>query len=175
MNSTYNVDAGRFLLLSKNVPLACAALKEWMREEYADAYDPSKVEEYKDFVLIMAFLGIEAVMNDRGDCIDLILQTSSFGEALEFVLCDVIAPFVEDGSYLVFYGDSSTCWGPSWEKNDSGVVEGSIRSVECALDADLKLMLEVVKECKPEVFRAKKLAQKYGWLFPFLAWESLDV
>ena len=74
MNSTYNVDAGRFLLLSKNVPLACAALKEWMREEYADAYDPSKVEEYKDFVLIMAFLGIEAVMNDRGDCIDLILQ-----------------------------------------------------------------------------------------------------
>lgn len=153
---TYNTDHGNFLLKKENVPKAVEALLEHIDEEYSER------PKYQDFESLLRFLGFECTFSDDDDVIDVYLSNSSFNEDDQHVLTDVLGPFVEDGSYLVFaFGGTSGCWAVAFEKGGkNNEVTGFTADVTTVLDHDLVEILDVLRVTVPTFY--EKMLAKYG-------------
>lgn len=143
-NWTYNTEHGSFLLKKEKIADAAKALNNLSLE------------------VGLGHVNLEPSYNLTGDVIDIVLQSSNFGERQDDAL-KAIAPFVEPGSYLVFaFGGVEACWARAFEMT-AGVVECKGADVVTVLDYDLKEMLDVLRVTVPTFYKVmlEKYAPKY--------------
>jgi len=152
---TYNTSHGRFCILRENVGYVLQAL---------DLYGYNQTGRRVTSTNLSSALGrfsLECTETEEGDVVDIYLgDTSYFSEEIRHLLDTVIAPFVEDGSYLVFYGGGSDgCWAISY-RDESEHTKGSEEDGEFVLQNDLRCMLRALKEAHSSYYET--LNKKYG-------------
>lgn len=146
---TYNTDHSSFLLKSENKGAAAQAVIE--RFGLDSDFDLSRALDALD---------LDFSEDDDGNVIDVFLISSYFEDEIKETLTEILAPFVEDGSFVVFYGGGANgCWAISWEKNSEGVVTGFERDLTTVLDIDLKAILRALKGTPLGEMLEKKYAQ----------------
>lgn len=97
---TYNTDHGRFLLRQERLKELTAQLG--------------------DLDTFMGRHGLECVVDSEGNVVDVYMTVESWGNVTDGL--KALAPYVEAGSYLVFYGGGSNgCWMASFDAVDSVV------------------------------------------------------
>lgn len=153
---TYNTDHGVFRLKSKNQEKAWNALHAWAIKY--PGYEGEKLPS--DLWPLLEYLGFGFTLDVNDDIVDVFLETSHLSDTRTCALFE-LAPFIEEGSQLVFYGGGyNDCFAITYRKNKAGKMEAREMSVECVLVEDLQAMLKVVRASKPELFR--KLHKTYG-------------
>lgn len=156
-DNSYNTDHGSFLLREKNNGHALKALNALLKEHDPDTH------ERDDMGHALASFGLECSYahgtENCNDMVDLFLAGDGFGDN-EWAACKAIAPFVEDGSFVVFYGGGTGgCYALVWEKNkDTDKVEFFESDLTTVLDHDLKEMLAALKDTP----LGKKMIAKYA-------------
>lgn len=145
---TYNTDHGSFRMKAENKSEAAKALIE----EFG-------LEGELDFTQAMELLDLFVDCADNGDVFDVYLKDSHFEDEIKKALTEVIAPYVEPGSFVVFYGGGTDgCWAIAWDANEEGVVEGFERDLTTVLNPDLKSMLKALDGTE----LGKRMKEKYG-------------
>jgi len=145
---TYNTDHGSFRLKKENKEAAGRAIIE----EFG-------LEADFNFSKAMEALDLDFDEDDEGNVIDVYLASSYFEDEIKKTLTEIIAPFVEDGSFVVFYGGGTNgCWAISWEKGEDGVVAGYERDLTTVLDVDMKAILRALKGTQLGEALAKRYA-----------------
>lgn len=96
-----------------------------------------------------------------GNIIDLSLYDSTVREPEMTFMTDVIAPFVHEGSYMVFAsGGGESLWAISYEKDkETELVKGSESNIATVLDDDMVEILEAIRN-QPALFT--KMRVKYA-------------
>lgn len=166
-NWVYNTDHSSFLMKAEKINAAAEAVEKYIHENISDADTPPeglpKTGSLED---AFDFLDLEYSMNSEGDIIDIDLQNSYWSSHIEKVLTEVIAPYVEKDSYLVFaFGEASGCWAIAYDGETA-----TSSDVVTVLEEDLKAMLAVLKLTVPLVYQ--QMLKKYA---PSRIREDLEV
>jgi hypothetical protein len=114
----YNVQNSKssFLISKDNLPHALDALRALPDWEDADLEEPSHVFQV---------FGLDITEDDDGNVADLFLATERLGDT-EVAAFHAVAPFVADGSYVMFIGEDSAQWAWTFRKNaETGAVEAA--------------------------------------------------
>lgn len=162
-NWVYSTDHGRFLLPSEKVPHALEALKECIAKVLEGSPTPFVPASFEE---ALSFFDLTALVNqETGDVVNIHPEETHLSELSLKVLRETIAPFVDDGSFLVFaFGASDGCWAIAFhhdpEHND--VVRGYETDVAVVLEDDLTQILDRLTKHDP-VF-GEAMVKKY--LFP---------
>jgi len=154
---TYNTNHGNFRIDARKIPHLLKALFE---HDMATGriVDTSVFADISDALMHWRF---DCTLSEEGDIVDIFLDDAYFGEVKEKILTEVIAPFVDDGSYLVFaFGGVDAFWAISFSKNhETDKVEGKTTDVQAILDEDLVMMLACMAKHDPALFA--KLRVRY--------------
>lgn len=161
-DNTYNTSHGNFLIEARKVPHVIEALCAYDFET-SSIVDPSV---FSSIEASFAHFDLECVVTPEGDITDVYLAKAYFGDSIMKVLTEVIAPFVSDGSFLVFYQD--ICFAVYYEKNrETDKVEGHMGNVITVLDQDLARMLLALSAIGSPLF--DELKHKYALSSTYLA------
>jgi hypothetical protein len=114
----YSVQNGNtsFLITKDNLPGVLDALRALPDGADADLKEPSRVFQC---------FGLDITEDDDSNVTDLFLATEHLGDREEAAF-HAIAPFVADGSYVMFIGEDSAQWAWTFRKNaETGAVEAA--------------------------------------------------
>jgi len=168
---TYNTDHGVFLIKKENVPACIEAVMRHVTEpDPADKYMSPLSDREKEQVRLdppditdaLGFVGLGCGESENGDVIDIYLEEGSF-PGVEYTLTNVIAPFVEPGSFLVFaYGGASGCWSVEYTKDpETGETFGNVGDVVVVRHDDMLRMLLTLKSAGLSLFH-QEMQKRYG-------------
>jgi hypothetical protein len=162
--NTYNTDHGSFEIKRSNVKDATKALRAWMKKQDLLAWMTKTASRSKagaDLDTLLNSLGFELAWTEKGRVIDLFLNGSYFGET-QMQALKVLAPFVTDDSFLVFYGGGTGgCWSVQFNKDKkTGVVALGTEDIVPVTKGDLVALVEAVQA--KSVKLALRLSKKYG-------------
>lgn len=159
---TYNTEHSRFLIEVRKVPYLLRALEAHAKEvagEDVHFDNPWDAFHYFGFGCTESEGGPGE--GEVGNIIDLFLEDPTVREPEMTFMTNVIAPFVFEGSYLVFaFGGGDSLWAISYEKDkETDLVKGSESNIATVLDDDMVEILEAIRN-QPALFA--KMRVKYA-------------
>lgn len=159
---TYNTEHSRFLIEIRKVPYLLKALEAHAKEvagEDVHFDNPWDAFHYFGFGCTESVAGPDG--DPVGNIIDLFLDDPTVREPEMTLMMNVIAPFVQEGSNLVFaFGGGDCLWAISYEKDkETDLVKGSESDIATVLDDDMVEILEAIRN-QPALFT--KMRVKYA-------------
>lgn len=158
---TWCTTHSNFRIKKENILGALEAICKWQQER--DELEELPGYEGLSFALLSE--GLEISESDHtGDVIDLYLHDEYWDESMRYV-CKVIAPFVEPGSYVVFFGGGiDAVWGVTWERGDDGVMHADPDAdLEVIAHPDLIRLIRLAERTDYALY--EEMIKKYGHLF----------
>lgn len=162
-STTYSTGHSQFFLVASYLEEAATKLESELRKQSVGVELDVPWPTGKELlVTLLRHMGMTAEFDEAGNCIDISTETGRFPLEYEAAMLAAFAPYVREGSHLVFFGgDENMCWALSWDRDKTGKMEGRSANVIAVMPEDLHIILRTLRALKITIL-VNLLERKYG-------------